>query len=236
MTAGKLSRRVLLLAPLALTACGTGGTSSGDFPLLSYTYLPALKLNVASIDIENQWQPAEAADHVESLSPETPLAALREMAKDRLAAYGTSGKAVFVIEDASLIRGETDIHGSFAVRLDVYSQGGTKAGSAEARVSRDAPSPGGQGRLMRQALYDLTRTLMNSMNVEFEYQVRRSLGAWLQPNSAAPTPIEQQPLAAPGAANAAPPPAAASAPGVAAPQPGVLGTLPVTPAPTKLSP
>jgi hypothetical protein len=35
---------------------------------------------------------------------------------------------------------------------------------------------------------------MNRMNVEFEYQVRRSLGGWLLPGGAPQAPVQQQPL------------------------------------------
>ena len=38
---------------------------------------------------------------------------------------------------------------------------------------------------------------MDTMNVEFEYQVRRSLRAWLLPEDAVQTPVQQQPLVAP---------------------------------------
>ena len=43
-------------------------------------------------------------------------------------------------------------------------------------------------------LYDMTKSLMDRMNVEFEYQVRRSLGGWLLPGGAPPAPVQQQPL------------------------------------------
>ena len=43
-------------------------------------------------------------------------------------------------------------------------------------------------------LYDMTKTMMDRMNVEFEYQVRRSLGSWLLAAGAVQAPVEQQPL------------------------------------------
>ena len=47
-------------------------------------------------------------------------------------------------------------------------------------------------------LYQITKTLMDTMNVEFEYQVRRSLRDWLIAAPApAPAPVEQQPLPSP---------------------------------------
>ncbi|MGH7079146.1 MAG: hypothetical protein ACREFU_13765 [Acetobacteraceae bacterium] len=235
-----LRRRAFLVLPLAVASCATGAPVGENFPALRYTYLPELKLNVASIEIENEWQPRGDVDHVESLAPETPLAALRQMAKDRLAAYGTSGKAIFVIEDASLVRQGSNVVGTFAVRLDVYSANGTTAGFAEARVSQTAHAPSGTGPPLREALYSLTRQLMNTMNVEFEFQLRRTLGEWLVSSAATPGTIEAAPLPGPGgnAAASVPgapqagPPASGVAPGLA-PQPGVLGTLPVSPSPSQ---
>jgi len=230
MTGPGLRRRMVLALVLALAGCGGGAPENVSFAPLRYNYLPVLKLDVSSISIEDDWQPSDDADHVESLSPETPAAALRQMAEDRLGAYGTSGRAVFVIEDASLVENGSELDGSFAVRLDVYSADGTKAGFAEARVSRTVPAPGGEGYALRQALYDLTKQMMFSMNVEFEYQLRRTLKEWLVEGSAAATPIEAQPLPGPGQQSAPlPAPAPASPSPAAGPQPGVLGTLPLAP-------
>jgi hypothetical protein len=39
--------------------------------------------------------------------------------------------------------------------------------------------------------------MMDTMNVEFEFQVRRSLRAWLLPEGAAQTPVQEQPLTPP---------------------------------------
>lgn len=245
MTVREVPRRAFVLLAVAVAGCATSAPVTEDFPALRYSYLPLLKLNVATIEIENEWRPGGGPDHVESLAPETPLAALRQMAKDRLGAYGTSGKAVFIIQDASLVRDNGKLIGSFAVRLDVFSADGTQAGFAEARVSQSANAPSGEGEVLREALYTLTSQLMNAMNVEFEYQLRKNLDAWLVQSSATPAAIQAAPLPEPG--SAAPPPApAAPAPGAPAapqpptsstgPKPGVLGTLPISPGQTPSAP
>ncbi len=253
MTVRGLPRRSLLALALALAGCGESEPAVVSFPALRYNYLPVLRLNVSAIAIEDDYVPSPDAATLDSLAPDPPAAALRQMAEDRLGAYGTSGKAVFVIEDASLVRMGSELDGSFAVRLDVYSIDGTRAGFAEARVARTAPFPSGSGlRLerpslkLRQTLYDFTRQMMDSMNVEFEYQIRRTLGDWLiRGGQGAPPPVQSQPLPAPGTGTGAAPAASlpAAAPSASAagsssrePQPGILGTLPLGPAPATTNP
>jgi hypothetical protein len=192
MPSSTLSRRSSLLLPFVLAACG--GRSQRLYPPLHYGHLTPLRLNVAALQIEQRYVPSGVAPDVSQLDPMPPVQALRNMAADRLQAFGSSGKAVFVIQEASLIRQRDTILGGFGVQLDIYTSANVRAGFAESRVSRtytgdldDLPSK----------LYDLTKEMMDAMNVEFEFQIRRSLRAWLLPEGAAQTPVEQQPLTGP---------------------------------------
>ncbi len=119
------------------------------------------------------------------------------MAADRLVAGGSLGRAVFTVEDASIRRIPGGLEGALAVRLDVLTSDGKRAGFAEARVMRRLQ--GYENDDFRGALYDLTRQMMDDMNVEFEFQVRRSLRDWLQVATTAPVPppVQQQPLTPP---------------------------------------
>src|SRR4051794_39899500 len=97
-----LSRRSSLLLPWLLAACGGG--SQRDYPPLRYGHLTPLRLNVAAIQVEQRYVSAGVAPDVSQLDPMPPVQALRNMAADRLQAFGSSGRAVFVIQEASLIR------------------------------------------------------------------------------------------------------------------------------------
>ena len=46
----------------------------------------------------------------------------------------------------------------------------------------------------RTVLYDMTKSMMSDMNVEFEYQIRRNLKDWLTNGAAPGMPVEQAPL------------------------------------------
>ncbi|MDR3533285.1 MAG: hypothetical protein P4L90_22340 [Rhodopila sp.] len=194
MQTGYLTRRFALLLPLALAACGGG--EEPVYEPLRYNYLPPIQLNVASIEVEQRFIPAGVAPDVSGLDPVPPIEALRAMANDRLQAFGTANKAVFSILDASLTRVNDVVIGSMAVSLTILDDNGAQLGFAEARVqSRHT----GQIDKLRPVLYDMTKSMMNDMNIEFEFQIRHHLKDWLTTGAAPDTPVEQTPLEQPPA-------------------------------------
>jgi hypothetical protein len=198
-----LSRRWLLAVPLALAACAGDAPVRTSFPPLDFSYLTKLRLNVASVEIDDSWFAPPNAREVGAYAPIPPAAALHQMALDRLGAGGGSGRAVFTIVDASLLRGRGRIDGSLAVRLTATSGDGARSGYAEARVVRTLTLPDDDPATLRDALYKLVKQAMDDMNVEFEFQVRRSMRDWLQTtsdNAPPPPPVQSQDLPPPGAA------------------------------------
>ncbi len=189
-----MPRFAVLLAVLSLAACSSP-SKPRNFEPLTYDYLTPIRLNVASVEVDNRFVPA-SRDEVSSQAPVPPSAALRQMANDRLKAFGTSGKAVLVIKDASLVRNGNEILGHMAVELDVYTSENQRAAFATAEVSQRRS---GEITDLRGTLYDLTKTMMDRMNVELEFQARRSLRDWLLPDTPAAVPqaVQQQDLAAP---------------------------------------
>lgn len=187
--AGFLSRRFVLLLPLALAMCGE--EEEPVFAPLRYNYLPPIQLNVASIDVQQRFISSGVAPDVSGRDPVPPVEALKAMANDRLQAFGMANKAVFAILDASLTRDDDVVTGSFAVSLTILDDNGTQLGFAEARVqSRHTGRIGN----IRTVLYAMTKAMMSDMNVEFEFQIRKNLKAWLTSDTAPPTPVEQAPL------------------------------------------
>jgi hypothetical protein len=193
MHARVIRRRMVLAAVLLPAACASPPPPS--YPPLSYDYLLPLRLNVASIDVRNDFVPGSAAD-VAMLSPVTPVAALTRMAHDRLFAAGNTGRAVFVIDTASILHTGGALYGALAVHLDILAADASRVGFAEARVARTVAGPRVNNDL-DGALYDLTTQMMSDMNVEFEYQVRQSLQDWLQAPPGPPAPVRSAPLAPP---------------------------------------
>ena len=224
---------------LLMTACSDDTPPAAqDFPPLHYDYLTPIRLNIATVDVENQ---ADIPDgDLASRSPEPPEAALERMARDRLVAAGPSGTGTFTVTEASITRGEGGgLTERLSAHLDIASADGARAGYAEAHVTRTATGDDASG---PAALYDLTRLAMQDMNVEFEYQVRHSLHDWIVSASAVEAPVEQAPLGSSGplpltrALPEAPPPQSGaplslapppqSAPAERSPPPGFLAPPP----------
>ena len=184
----------LLLGVLALASCG-GGSTPRDFPPMTYDHLPQIRLNVAATEIDSRFVPA-SRDEVSERAPTPPIVALRQMAIDRLKAFGTSGRAVLVIKEASMVRGRDEIRGRMAVQLDLYTSDDRRAGFATAEVAQRRSGDTGD---LQATLYDLTKAMMDRMNVELEFQTRRSLRDWILPDvPAAGRPIvDQQDLGPP---------------------------------------
>jgi hypothetical protein len=199
----RVSRRAALTAPLlalALAACA-GPPVPTSFERLSWDYLSRLRLNVASIAIDDSWTPRAGTREIGHLAPTPPLDALRRMAEERLVAGGNSGRATYVIADASIVQTRDSYVGSFAVRLDVTTSDGARSGFAEARVSRTRGIRDGSASGTHAELYEMVRQMMTDMNVEFEYQIRRSLRDYLQtaaPEAPGAGPVDHEDLTIPG--------------------------------------
>jgi len=189
MPAANLNRRFLLLLPLALAACGDGDEVA--FDALRYNDLPPIQMNVASIKIEQRFVPSGVAPDVSNQDPAPPVEALKAMAGDRLQAFGTANTAVFAILDASLTQEGDVVLGSLAVSLTILDNSGTQIGFAQARVQSRRT---GQLNHIRTVLYDMTKSMMTDMNIEFEYQIRHNLRDWLTNDIAPETPVEQTPI------------------------------------------
>jgi hypothetical protein len=192
-------RLTILLLGLLLTGCG-GGTPREFLPL-TYDYLTKIRLDVADIEIQNAYAP-RGPGHKEGLAPVRPADALGQMARDRLLAGGNAGRAVFNIDDASIVQTGNMYNASFAVHLDLYAgdSGGAPRATVTARVHGARPVSDDDTDSVRADLYELTRKMMADMNVELEYQARKGLSGELQstsPTAPKPDNVQTEDLGAP---------------------------------------
>jgi hypothetical protein len=184
-----------LALPFFVSGCGGGADipPAETYTPPSYAFLPKLRLNVGSIVIQDNAQPLGQQD-IAATSPVVPSQALEQLARDRLFAAGFAGTATFVIDQASIVQSENGtLTGTLAVHLQVSVPGGGPGGFAAAQVQRQHV-PGSDPENLQNNLYDLTKQMLDAMNVEFEFQVRKSLSSWLVTGDAAPAPVQAQPL------------------------------------------
>ena len=195
-----------VMAPLA----GCGGDEPPPGPVsyapLHYEYLRKLRLDVGSIDVQDHSVPLGSND-VANQSPVTLAQAAVQMGHDRLFPAGMAGQAQFVVDQASIMRGPNGVlDGLLAVHLSLFNAAGVQTGFAQARVTHEH-IPGSDPENPQNELYEMTRDIMKDMNVELEFQIRRTLRDQLVTGEPLPAPVTVAPLDNPGAAPL-PPPAA----------------------------
>jgi cell division septation protein DedD len=171
-----------ILLPALLAGCAQHSEPT-QFAPLRYDYLGQMNLNVSSLSIVDRTATHPVDGDIGPESPTPPLQAVRQMAQDRLAARGTvdsANTARFVIDRASILHlpGGT-LKGNVGVHLDILAPNGRRVASASAQASQSLhPDPSGEVASPAN-LYAVTRDMMQTLNVEFEYQVHHSLSKWL---------------------------------------------------------
>ena len=186
-----MNRRHALALPLTLLAgCAATPPPAPEGPEISYTYLPQLRLNVASVVIDERAPNAGPTDVGRELRP-TAAQAVQTMGRDRVAAFGTEYAARFVVVRAAIIRERLPGSGglfagdpgerlncTLTCRLEILGENERRLGFAEATVTRSAPTE--STNLMRErTARSLLRRATFDLNTEFEFQVRRALRDWL---------------------------------------------------------
>jgi hypothetical protein len=197
------TRRLLLALPLGAIACaGRDEPPAALPPLVSgYGHLTPIRLNVASLALI---EPAPGAVRVDEPAPLNPAREMRRMAEERLVAMGNEGEARFLIRAAEFRRERLappgGLTGLFAgepgerltcrlmARLELRADQGQRNAfvEAEARRTRSLPE-GTSAAARRRAAEEVVRQGMDDLNVELEFQVRRSLRDWLS-EAAVPAP------------------------------------------------
>ena len=177
-------RALLLLLPLLTLVACESAPPEPTYEAPSYDYLPKIKLDVRTIDIDDNWAPRGNQRHIEARSPVQPRDALRAMAADRLITGGTKGRAAFAITDASLTQAGGKVSAHFAVRIDLFDDGDAKLGELQIEVSRVAPLSDDSPAATRTTLYRVVGEAMADMNVELPYQVGQKMKTLLQSTSA----------------------------------------------------
>lgn len=170
------------------------------FPELTYAHLGAMRLDVARIEIADEYQEPLRPPNVDHLFSTPPERAMRRWATDRLAASGTPDRyARFVIQDAKVI--ETDlprtrgVRGAFTTdqtqRYDLTlkaaieireERGNFQTGFATASTSRSRTVAEDISVNDRERVwFEMLEQAMNELNAELDRQIRTNMTRFLAP-------------------------------------------------------
>lgn len=189
-----MALRALLLASLLalpLAACEMKMAGETHAPIV-FTDNAPLQIDVARIEVIEQFKPPLTKPHVEHLAPVPPAHALRNWARDRMQANGSEGVAKFTIVDASVtqeplkktegLKGliTTDqavrLRVDLKVRIDVDA--GSGQGFAEAVASRSKTVPEDMTIAERDAVL---HALVTGAAKELDRVIERNARAHLRP-------------------------------------------------------
>lgn len=189
-----LSGLIVLLAlagPLA--GCGNEPPPRQTFADLRFTNEPPLRLGIAAIEINDEYRPNFDPPHYEQRLPIPLPHAADNWARDRLQAAGTSGRAVAVITDASVVEinlpKETGLSATFTnqldtqyearvgIRVELRDDRGVATRMAEGHAERSITMVEGTTLDERdRMLYQMETELMAELDRQLETQIRNNFG------------------------------------------------------------
>jgi hypothetical protein len=182
-------------APLA--GCGSGPPPQQTFADLRFTNEPPLRLGVASIQVNDEYRPNFDPPHFEQRLP-IPLPHVADnWARDRLQPAGTSGRAVAVITDASVVEirlpKDTGLSATFTnqldtqyaarvgIRVELRDDRGGNTRMAEGHAERTITTVEGTTLEERdRMLYQMETQLMADLDRQLEIQIRNNFGYLVQ--------------------------------------------------------
>jgi hypothetical protein len=180
---------------LILAACEAPSLPE-PIPPLTYDHLPPIALNVAQIEVIEEYAPTLRSPNVEHLFPTSPARAIRQWAKDRLRAVGETGTARFIIQDARVVETKLEkakgLRGAFTkeqserydgrlqVTLEIRSERGFRDAFATGQADHSNTAIEGISLEDRERLFHaMTAALVDAATVELEKNIEQFLRDYL---------------------------------------------------------
>ena len=181
---------------LAIAACVPPATKP-SFPDIRFTDQPKLRLDVAAIEVVDDYHPTFQAPNVDHLFPVPPQRAAENWAHDRLEATGTTRRARVRIIDANVKETELPrtqgITGAFTtdqaqrydatleMSVEILNDRGLPERTVTAKSSRTQSVAEGITPNERDTVwYNMTKQLLADQNRELEKQMRANFTFYVQ--------------------------------------------------------
>jgi hypothetical protein len=186
----------VLLGLLLLAGCETPATKP-SFPDIRFTSEPRLRVDVAAVDLQDDFHANFHAPNVEHLFPISPEHAMENWVHDRLEATGTARRMRARIVDASVTETElprtTGLTGALttqqaqrydakaAMSIDILNDRGFAERSVEASVALTRSVPEGLTPNQRDEIwYAMTKDLMAALDKQLEQRMRENFTFYIQ--------------------------------------------------------
>ena len=187
----KAARNLLMAAAIVLLGgCETAPPATAT-PDLSFDGLPVINLNVARIEVVDNYRPPMDKNHVDHLFRQPPVQVAKQMIDRQLVANGSNGTLRITIDDASVIKRDLPvtegIEGTFqnepaeeykahvALRfelLDEASTGNASVTSDRTKTLTEDASPADRD----MAYVAIDEQIMSDLKEGFNGVVRRTFG------------------------------------------------------------
>ena len=186
----------LAVVAVMVAACETAAVQP-HYPMITFSHLAPVKLDVAAVDYVDQYVPPQAAPNVDHLYPVPPSTVAKRWAQDRLLATGVTRRARVVLITAWVTEtplGKTKgLTGTFTVdqasrydatvemRVEIVTDAGVVEGRATAAATRSQTVPEDITLNERDLIwFEMTEALMRDLDGELTRNVRLYLKRWIR--------------------------------------------------------
>jgi len=187
--------RLVLGAVLALVAGCSSPPPRPTFPDIRFTSEAPIRLDVATLEVRDEYQPSMRTPNVDHLFPVTPAHAAENWARDRLKPTGKAGRVVFILRNASVIETELPktggVSGAFttqaAERYDLTLQATVQIVDAQGLPVRTANVQAQRSQSVLEGItpndrdrtwYDMTKAAMADFDAQMENEIRNNFGVY----------------------------------------------------------
>lgn len=182
-------------ALLSLGACQMASPPQPNFPDLTFAHLPKLRLDVAQIEVIDEYVSPAKPPNVEHLFPTRPAAVAERWGRDRLEAVGAAGRARVLVKRASVV--EVPLEQSKGIRgllttdqserydavieIVVQVEGPKGRGSVASSATRSRSVPENVSLNDRERMwFEMTEEMMSDLNTALEARIREAFANYLR--------------------------------------------------------
>ena len=181
---------------LALSACANPNPPMQRFPEMTFTNLPAYRLDVGRIEVVSEFQSDGKYPHIEYDMPVSPESALKRWVQDRLRPIGRTGTLRVLIHNATAtevaLKTDQSFTGMFKkeqaarinmvvdVSLQMLDDHQFVVAEVNSHAERERTRPEGQKLNERdKLLYDMVEDLMMGYNSQVDPNIGQVFTPWL---------------------------------------------------------